>query len=296
MPCVDFSISRPMTSGINLVVSCGKEQLEASRWMISTIFFRIARICEERAYVVFLIWFGLRFVNAMANMRSRYSSVVLTVTLASISVCHLRTNDRSLSEVKSSPWKFVRQFFPWTSSTLSCIFRKAWSSSFWRSASETSKILPFNASFAFLRPVVRFTKVFPTLSRLRTSRWRGPALNLLADLKAGRSLVSMSQRSKNVSIKAYLDWIPILSSKWVLRSLLETLLALREAFISARISLSGRGLRGKLAEFRFSNSLANSHGIILGKKHWWIANECGGGFVVASAKPCAICSHQGQMT
>jgi hypothetical protein len=43
------------------------------------------------------------------------------------------------------------------------IFRKAWSSSFCRSAKETSKILPFNASLAFLRPVVLLTRVFPTL-------------------------------------------------------------------------------------------------------------------------------------
>jgi hypothetical protein len=38
--------------------------------------------------------------------------VVLTVTLASIRDCHLRTSDRSLSDVKSRPWKLVRQFFP----------------------------------------------------------------------------------------------------------------------------------------------------------------------------------------
>ena len=55
MPWVAFSISRPMTSGINFVVSCESVQLEASRCMISTILLRIARICDERAYVVFLI-------------------------------------------------------------------------------------------------------------------------------------------------------------------------------------------------------------------------------------------------
>ena len=42
--------------------------------------------------------------------------MVLTVTFASIRVCHLRTSERSLSEVKSRPWKLVRQFFPCTSS------------------------------------------------------------------------------------------------------------------------------------------------------------------------------------
>ena len=35
---------------------------------------------------------------------------------------------------------------------------------FCRSARETSKILPFRASLAFLRPVVRLTRVLPTLS------------------------------------------------------------------------------------------------------------------------------------
>merc|ERR1719262_311027 len=40
--------------------------------------------------------------------------------------------------------------------------RNAWSSSFCKSAKETSKILPFNASFAFLRQVGRLTSVFPT--------------------------------------------------------------------------------------------------------------------------------------
>ena len=89
--------------------------------------------------------------------------MVLTVTLASIKDCHFRTRDLSLSDVKSRPWKLVKQFFPWTSSTRSLTFRKAWSSSFWRSAKETSKILPFKASFAFLRPVVLLTRVFPTL-------------------------------------------------------------------------------------------------------------------------------------
>lgn len=60
-----------MTSGMSFVVSCESVQLEASRWMISTIFFRIALICEDAAYVVLLIWLGLRFVKAMAKRRRR---------------------------------------------------------------------------------------------------------------------------------------------------------------------------------------------------------------------------------
>jgi hypothetical protein len=41
--------------------------------------------------------------------------------------------------------------------------RNEWSSSFWRSASETSKIRPLRASLAFFKPVVRLTSVLPTL-------------------------------------------------------------------------------------------------------------------------------------
>lgn len=89
--------------------------------------------------------------------------MVLTVMLASISVCHLRTSDRSLSEVKSRPWKLVRQFLPWTSSTRSLTLRNECSSSFCRSARETSMMRPFRASLAFFRPEVRLTRVLPTL-------------------------------------------------------------------------------------------------------------------------------------
>ena len=92
--------------------------------------------------------------------------MVLTTTLASISDCHLRTRERSLSEVKSRPWKLVRQFLPWTSSTRSLTLRNEWSSSFWRSARETSNIRPLRASFAFFRPVVLLTRVLPTLRNL----------------------------------------------------------------------------------------------------------------------------------
>lgn len=49
MPWVAFSISRPMTSGMSLVVSWLRVQLEASRAMMSTIFLRIWRIWEDLA-------------------------------------------------------------------------------------------------------------------------------------------------------------------------------------------------------------------------------------------------------
>ena len=183
MPCVLFSISRPMTSGINFPTNCDNVHVLASRWMISVIFFLMARICDDAAYVVFLIWFGLFLVNAMAKIRRRLSSVVLTVTLASINDCHFRTSDLSLSEVKSRPWKLVRQFLPWTSSTLSLTFLNEWSSSFWRSARETSKIRPLRASLAFLRPVVRFTSVFPTLKEsVVVCCWWWAAYSLVANV------------------------------------------------------------------------------------------------------------------
>lgn len=99
--------------------------------------------------------------------------MVLTTTLASIRDCHFRTSERSLSEVKSRPWKLVRQFLPWTSSTRSLTLRKAWSSSFWRSARETSKMRPLRASFAFFRPVVLLTSVLPTLRMRKRLLCRG---------------------------------------------------------------------------------------------------------------------------
>lgn len=60
-----------MTSGINLVVSWLRVQALASRDMMSIIFFLMARIWEEAAYVVFLIWFGRRLVKAMQKRRRR---------------------------------------------------------------------------------------------------------------------------------------------------------------------------------------------------------------------------------
>ncbi len=65
--------------------------------------------------------------------------------------------------MKSSPWKLVGQFLPWSLSTRGFILRNASFSSFCRSASETSKIRLFRGSLAFLRPVVRLTGVLPTL-------------------------------------------------------------------------------------------------------------------------------------
>ena len=89
--------------------------------------------------------------------------MVLTTTLPSMRVCHFLTRDRSLSDVKSMPWKFVKQLRPWTSSTRSLTLRNEWSSSFWRSAKETSTTRCLRASLAFFKPVVLLTRVFPTL-------------------------------------------------------------------------------------------------------------------------------------
>lgn len=114
--------------------------------------------------------------------------MVLTVTLASMRVCHFRTRERSLSEVKSSPWKLVRQFLPCISSTLSLTFRNAWSSSFCKSASDTSNIRPFSASFAFFRPVVLLTNVFPILETCQPLIKDQDRIFLLSNLKSGRRL------------------------------------------------------------------------------------------------------------
>ena len=61
--------------------------------------------------------------------------------------CHFLTSDLSLSVVMSMPWKLVRQFLPWTSSTMSLNFLKA-TSSFCRSASDASNTRPLRPSEA----------------------------------------------------------------------------------------------------------------------------------------------------
>lgn len=91
--------------------------------------------------------------------------------------CHFLTRDRSLSVVMSIPWKFVRRFLPCTSSDMRRNFLNA-TSSFCRSASDTSKTRPLSPSLAsstkgqgcyhvqsdkifLLLPWVLFTKVLP---------------------------------------------------------------------------------------------------------------------------------------
>lgn len=102
-------------------------------------------------------------------------------------VCHLRTRERNLSDVKSIPWKLVRQFLPWISSMRSFILRNDCSSSLLRSARDTSMTRPLRESLAFsrciiwvgrdkknnqdvLNPTERLTSVFPTF---RTSNIEG---------------------------------------------------------------------------------------------------------------------------
>jgi len=61
--------------------------------------------------------------------------------------CHFLTMDRNLSVVVSMPWKLVSTLRPCTSSDTSLNLRNA-TSSFCRSASDTSKTRPFSASDA----------------------------------------------------------------------------------------------------------------------------------------------------
>lgn len=61
--------------------------------------------------------------------------------------CHFLTMERSLSVVMSMPWKLVSTLRPWTSSDTSLNLRNA-TSSFCRSARDTSKTRPFSASDA----------------------------------------------------------------------------------------------------------------------------------------------------
>jgi len=132
----------------------------------------------------------------MQKTRRRNPSVVLTSVVASISVCHFFTIDRSLSVVRFIPWKLVSTLCPWTSSEMSLNFRKDLSASLslCKSANDTSNTRPFNPSEAIsiqstrqtwdeirddtqfkstyvnnylLVPWVRFTKVFPTCRVLK---------------------------------------------------------------------------------------------------------------------------------
>ena len=64
--------------------------------------------------------------------------------------CHFLTIDRSLSVVRSIPWKFVRTFLPCTSSAIRRNLRneRSASLSFCRSAKDTSNTLYFKPSDA----------------------------------------------------------------------------------------------------------------------------------------------------
>src|SRR5690349_13993783 len=102
--------------------------------------------------------------------------------------CHLRTMERSLSEVMSIPWKLVRQFLPWTSSTRSLILRKECSSDLFKSAREISRTRPFKASLAFFIPWVRLTRVLPTL---RTSKVEGALMSYQSLRVKGSTLLDL---------------------------------------------------------------------------------------------------------
>merc|ERR1719445_1844310 len=155
IPWHAFSISLAIESGISLLTTSFKSVLLTSLWMMSVIFFLL--FCCFR-------------VNPMQKTRSMYPSLVLTSMLPSIRVCHFFTMDLSLSVVRFIPWKFVRQFLPWTSSQISLNFLKDLSASFsfCKSARETSYTLPFRPSLAILVPWVLFTKVLPTWRTLNT--------------------------------------------------------------------------------------------------------------------------------
>merc|ERR1719183_3135694 len=130
--------------------------------MISFIFLGIWRIWPDWAEQVRLVWSMRRLVKPRQNTRRVYWSVVFTSTKVSMRENHLRTRERSLSVVKSIPANWVSTLVPWTSSHLRSILRKAWSSSWLRSAREHSKMRPLRPSEAILVPWVRVTRVLPT--------------------------------------------------------------------------------------------------------------------------------------
>lgn len=103
---------------------------------------------------------------------------------------------------------------------------------FCRSARETSKILPFRASLAFLRPVVRLTRVFPTLSVHNISLlFRCPCLNAKMLQKVYCAYVCVGLCVLSDAEGGWcLDRIPVLLRERV-GSLLEALLALGKALV-----------------------------------------------------------------
>jgi len=72
-----------------------------------------------------------------------------------VPTCHFLTIDRSLSVVRSIPWKFVRTFLPCTSSAIRRNLRneRSASLSFCRSAKDTSNTLYFKPSDAISKKV-----------------------------------------------------------------------------------------------------------------------------------------------
>ena len=135
----------------SLATKACKSQVEASLIMISNIFLRMALTCEVKAYVVFLIWLGRRAVKPMANNLNKYPSEVLTSTLASMRVCHLRMRDLCLSEVITIPWKLVKQSLPTTSSMRSLNLHHAWVSFLFKSPRDASTTRPLRLSEAMSR-------------------------------------------------------------------------------------------------------------------------------------------------
>ena len=90
-----------------------------------------------------------QFSNIMRNLVNclAWSKNVCSTRLLKCLTCHFLTMEQYLSLVRFIPWKFVRQLLPCTSSTIRRNFLNA-TSSFCRSARDTSNTRPFSASEA----------------------------------------------------------------------------------------------------------------------------------------------------
>ena len=92
--------------------------------------------------------------------------------------------EHNLSRVRSIPWKLVSTLRPCTSSAISLNLRKV-TSSFWRSARETSNTRPFSPSEA----IPKKRKTFSSLSSL--GRWSCHFRNVVCYATMGKTMAKL---------------------------------------------------------------------------------------------------------
>lgn len=122
--------------------------------------------------------------------------------------CHFFTMLRSLSVVKSIPWKLVNTLVPWTSSAIKRNLRNdlSASSSFCKSANDTSNTRPFKPSDA----------ISEKWNLKLRSCWRRSTCTVHPQLTS--SLSTIDQGFTNLTIGEHtrsLHIVPVLTSEWI---------------------------------------------------------------------------------